>query len=114
MPEQFAVQVAKNGRRLGLAGPYDRAMAHSGKERHRDRDSRRREPEDEPPAIGRVFRITDVERQDVAKCLRFIDEARRVLEKQQNPDNREIIRELRASADRIFALINELEEIESG
>lgn len=87
-------------------------MAHSGRERHRDRDLRRREPEDEPPAIGRVFRLADSDRQEIAKCLRYIDEARRVLESQQNPDNREIIRELKASADRIFALINDLEEID--
>ena len=87
-------------------------MAHSGKERHRDREPRRREPEEEPPPTGRVFRITDVERQEVAKCLRFIDEARRAVERQQNPDNRQIIRELRASADQIFAVINDLEEID--
>jgi hypothetical protein len=87
-------------------------MAHSGRERHRDRDLRRRELEEEPPAIGRVFRITDSDRQEIAKCLRYIDEARRLLESQQNPDNREIIRELKASADRIFALINDLEEVD--
>jgi DNA-binding PadR family transcriptional regulator len=87
-------------------------MAHSGRERHRDREPRRREPEEEPPPPGRLFRITDEERQEVARCLRFIDEARRAIEQQQNPDNREIIRELRASADRIYALINDLEEIE--
>jgi hypothetical protein len=86
-------------------------MAHSGRERHRDREPRRREPEEELPPPGRVFRITDTERQEVAKCLRYIDDARRALEKQQNPDNREIIRELRASADRIFAVMNDLEEI---
>jgi hypothetical protein len=73
---------------------------------------RRREPEGEPPAAGRVFRITDPERQDIAKCLRFIDEARRVLASQENPENRQIIRELQASADRIFELINDLEEID--
>jgi|SRR5215470_4031398 len=91
-------------------GPYDWDMAHSGKERHRDGEARRREPEEEPPPLDRVFRITDAERQEVAKCLRYIDEARRALEKQQNPDNREIIRELRASADRIFTLLDKLEE----
>jgi len=46
----------------------------------------------------------------VAKCLRYIDEARRALEGQHNADNREIIRELRASADQIFELISGLEE----
>jgi len=46
----------------------------------------------------------------VAKCLRYIDEARRALERQHNPDNREIIRELRTSADQIFDLISDLEE----
>ena len=54
--------------------------------------------------------MTDAERQRVAKCLRYIDEARRALEDQHNADNREIIRELRASADQIFDLISGLEE----
>ena len=54
--------------------------------------------------------MTDAERQQVAKCLRYIDEARRALELQENPDNREIIRELRASADKIFELLNDLED----
>lgn len=57
--------------------------------------------------------MTDDQRQQIAKCLRFIDEARRALEKQQNPENREIIRELRASADRIFELIGDLEETDA-
>jgi hypothetical protein len=46
----------------------------------------------------------------VVKCLRYIDEARRELERQENPDNREIIRELRASVDKIFDLLTDLEE----
>ena len=88
-------------------------MASSGRERHRDREGGRRRDEIEEPAVtDRVFRITDDERQEIAKSLRYIDEARRMLERQQNPDNREIIRELRASADRIFDLLNGLEEIE--
>jgi hypothetical protein len=41
--------------------------------------------------------MTEAQRQQVAKCLGHIDEARRALERQENPDNREIIRELRAS-----------------
>ena len=87
-------------------------MAQSGRERHRDRDPRRRQLDEEQPSPSpdRVFRITDADRQQIAKCLRFIDEARRALESQQNPDNREIIRELRASADQIFDVINDLEE----
>jgi hypothetical protein len=48
----------------------------------------------------------------VAKCLRYIDEARRALEGQHNAANREIIRELRTSADQIFDLISGLEETE--
>jgi hypothetical protein len=87
-------------------------MAHSGKTRHRDRDLRRREIVDEQPPIDRIFRITDAERQRVAKSLRYIDEARRALERQHNPDNREIIRELRASADEIFDVMSDLEEIQ--
>ena len=53
--------------------------------------------------------MTDAQRQQVVKSLRYIDEARRALERQENPDNREIIRELRASADRIFDLLSGLE-----
>jgi hypothetical protein len=85
-------------------------MAQSGRERHRDRDPRRRLAEEELPSTYRTFRMTDAERQQVAKCLRYIDEARRALERQQNPDNREIIRELRASADQIFKVLSTLEE----
>ena len=85
-------------------------MAHSGRPHHRDRQVRRREIGQEQPTIARVFRMTDAERQKVAKCLRYIDEARRALERQHNADNREIIRELRTSADQIFELISGLEE----
>ena len=88
-------------------------MAQSGRERHRDRDSRRRLDDEELPSAHRVFRITDAQRQQVSKCLRYIDEARRALERQENPDNREIIRELRASADQIFDLVSKLEEADS-
>ena len=88
-------------------------MAHSGRTRHRDRDPRRRQIEEEPPATGRVFRITDVQRQKVAKCLRYIDQATRALEGQHNAENREIIRELRTSADQIFDLISDLEETQA-
>jgi hypothetical protein len=57
--------------------------------------------------------MTDAQRQQVAMWLRYIDEARRALEQQENPDNREIIRELRASADQIFDLLSDLEEVDS-
>ena len=63
---------------------------------------------------NRMFRIADDQRREIAKSLRYIDDARRILERQQNPDNREIIRELRASADRIFEVLNGLEEIGGG
>lgn len=86
-------------------------MAHSGKQRHRDRDPGfRRFDDPEAPATNRVFLITDEQRERVAQSLRLIDGARRALESQHNPDNREILRELRASADRIYELINDLEE----
>ncbi len=87
-------------------------MAHSGRERHRDRDPLRRTLDDEPPVRDRVFRLTDIQRQKVAKCLRYIDQARRALEDQQNAQNREIVRELRTSADQIFDVIADLEEVE--
>lgn len=57
--------------------------------------------------------MTDAQRQEAAKCLRYIDEARRALERQENPDHRQIIRGLRASADQIFDLLNDLEETDS-
>jgi hypothetical protein len=85
-------------------------MAHSGRTRHRDRDLRRRQIDEERPITARIFRITDAQRQKVAKCLRYIDKATRALEDQHNADNREIIRELRTSADQIFDLISGLEE----
>jgi hypothetical protein len=66
--------------------------------------------DEEQPASARVFQITDAERQKIAKCLRYIDDARRAIERQHDADNREIIRELRASADQIFELISGLEE----
>ena len=88
-------------------------MAQTGRERHRDRDSGRRLlAGDGPSSPHRSFRISEGQRQRIAaECLRYIDEARRALQDQQNPDNREIIRELRASADRIFDTMNGLEEL---
>ncbi len=88
-------------------------MAHSSRQRHRDREPRRRQVEEDPPVAGRVFRISDAQRQEVATTLGHIDEARRALESQHNPDNRQIIRELKASADHIFDLIDGLEEMDS-
>jgi hypothetical protein len=86
-------------------------MGRSGREGRRDREPGRRQiDDDEPRATNRVFRMTDAERQQIAKSLRYIDEVRRELESQQNPANREIIRELRASADQIFDVLNDLEE----
>jgi hypothetical protein len=86
-------------------------MAHSGTRRHRDREPGHRGFEDlDIRTTDRVFKITEAERQQVAHCLRYIDEARRALERQQNRDNREIIRELRASADRIYDVMNGLDE----
>ena len=87
-------------------------MGHSGRERHRERDpGRKRADADEPPRPDRVFRLTNDQRQEIAKSLRYIDAARQALERQQSADNREIIRELRASANRIFDLLNGLEEL---
>jgi hypothetical protein len=86
-------------------------MAQSGRDGHRDRDpGRRRFDEDQPGSPHRTFRITEAERQRIAQQLRYIDDARRALQDQQNAANREIIRELRASADRIYDVLNSLEE----
>jgi hypothetical protein len=88
-------------------------MAHSGRMRHRDREPGFRRFDDTAiQTINRSFKITQAEREVVAQCLRYIDTARRSLESQHNPDNREIIRELRDSADRIYDLLNNLEETE--
>ena len=87
-------------------------MASTGRERHRDREGGwRRDGAHEAVATNRVFRITEAERQAIAKSLRYIDDARRALEQQQNRENREIIRELRSSSDRIFDVVDGLEEI---
>lgn len=86
-------------------------MAATGRERHRDREGGWRRDAGKSIATDRVFRITDAERETIAKSLRYIDDARRALEQQQNRDNREIIRELRASSDRIFKVVDGLEEI---
>ena len=88
-------------------------MAQSGRERHRDRDPGRRLDGEELPPAHRVFLMTDAQRRQVAKCLRYIDEARHALERQGNRDNREIVRELRASADQIFDVLSDLEETDS-
>jgi len=89
-------------------------MAHSGTKRHRDRDRGLRSFDAvEAPAVDRMFRMTEAQRELVAEYLRYIDEARRALERQHNPDNREIVRELRASADRIYDLLNELQETDA-
>jgi hypothetical protein len=88
-------------------------MAHSGRIKHRDRDPGSGQFDDAPvPTVNRVFKITEAERQKVAQCLRYIDDARRNLESQHNADNRTIVRGLRAAADRIFAVMNDLEETE--
>ena len=63
--------------------------------------------------MARVFRMTDVQRQQIAKALRYVDQARRALESQQHPVNREIIREMRASADKIFDVLNDLDEADT-
>ena len=56
--------------------------------------------------------MTGTEREKIAQNLRYIDEARRGLESQHNADNRKIVRDLRAAADRIYELINDLAELE--
>ena len=87
-------------------------MSHSGRRRHRDAaPGHRHLAESEPQSPHRIFRITDAQRQKVMESLRYIDDARSALEDQQRRENREIIRELRASADDIFDLLDSLEEI---
>ena len=63
------------------------------------------------PANDRVFRITEEQRQFVADALRRIDEAREQIEAQQKRENRQIIRDLKLSADHIFDVLGELDEM---
>jgi hypothetical protein len=86
-------------------------MGHSGRKRHRDREPGLRQLEDRAVrAVDRVFRMSEAERRKMAQCLRHIDQARAALESQHNPDNRAIVRDLRAAADQIYDLLNDLEE----
>jgi len=85
-------------------------MSGSGRPRHRDHAEGGPWEEPVKPSADRLFKISDAERQQIARALRYIDQSRHALEAQQNADNREIIRELRASTDRIFDVINGLEE----
>jgi hypothetical protein len=87
-------------------------MAWSGRQKHRDRDPGARAAEPAPAPANRTFRIGEDQRQAIAASLRHVDEVRTTLEAEQNAKNRIIIRELRASADHIFDIINNLEEIE--
>jgi hypothetical protein len=88
-------------------------MSSTDKERHRDREPGRRD-EDEPSRreADRVFRMTGEERQEIAKALRLADEARLELESRHSRENREILRKLRAAADRIFDVLSGLDEID--
>jgi hypothetical protein len=89
-------------------------MAHSDRERHRDRDPGRRQFDADEPASGhRVFRISERTREEIAESLRAVDEARRLLESQHNAANRDIVRALRAAADEIYDVINTLDEIDA-
>jgi hypothetical protein len=86
-------------------------MAQSGRERHRDRDpGRRLLADEEPVAASQLPDLAGRARAD-RRVPSLHRRARRALQDQQNPDNREIIRELRASADRIFDTMNGLEEL---
>lgn len=87
-------------------------MAHSGRIRHRDREPPRRDAGDDGPRGPRAFRMTEAQREDVAASLRAIDDARLELERQHNAANRAIVRGLRASADHIYDILNELEVLD--
>jgi hypothetical protein len=85
-------------------------MAWSGREKHRDREPGARHA-GEPPVAGRVFALPDAERARIAAELRRIDLARTTLEAQQDPRNRQMIRDLKAAADHIFDVVNGLDEV---
>lgn len=90
-------------------------MGHSGRNRHRDLDpgARRFDPEAATPAADRVFTMSAVEREQIAACLRDIDTVAATIERQQNPDNRRILRDLGDAADRIYDILNGLEDSSS-
>jgi hypothetical protein len=87
-------------------------VSHSDRARHRDLApaTKRTDPADIAPAANRVFMINDDERQRIAACLRDIDAAAAALEQQQNPANRRILRDLGDAADRIYDILNGLED----
>ena len=61
-------------------------MAQSGRIRHRDREPGLRDTgEREVASPRRAFRITDAERQEIARCLKYVDEARRVVVEGEAP-----------------------------
>lgn len=87
-------------------------MAHSGRQRHRDLSPGQKQIDGaEPPAADRVFLMSEKERRQIAVCLRAIDAARQEVESQHDVGNRRVVRDLRASADRIYEILNELEEL---
>ena len=86
-------------------------VAHSGKEQHRDAQPGQRLLDASELSLKyRVFRMTQQERERVAGCLRRIDDARDTIERQQNPANRRVLRELSDAADAIYDILNGLEE----
>ena len=56
--------------------------------------------------------MTEGDRQQIARNLRRVDEARLAIENRNDVSNRAIIRDLRASADEIYDVINGLDTIE--
>ena len=87
-------------------------MSHSGRDRHRDHPlARAQEQEPKLAPHQRTFTMSGTEREEIAACLRRIDEARETLELQHSAANRTIVRELRAAADQVYDVLNELEEI---
>jgi len=87
-------------------------VAHSGRRRPRDLSPGQRNfEESESSDAERVFRMSGTEREKIAVCLRAIDAARQEVEGQHDVANRRVVRDLRASADRIYEILNELEEL---
>lgn len=58
-----------------------------------------------------TYRITDAEREHVAKCLRYIDAARKALAI-KGPSNDSICTEIQKSTDGIFSVMNGLERLD--
>ena len=55
-----------------------------------------------------VHKITRGQMEHIYKCLRYIDDARKALERRNDPDKQAIIDELRKCSDGIYDVVKDL------